>query len=117
MLLRPVKPCESGAHAGDSVVKRKRNPWYGVVWVIIWAAALIYFVWSGMFNQREAVAMFIAWAVLTGFTVYAVVRHVTLSRARTRQTTPSLPATTARNAPCPCGSGKKYKRCCGNTST
>jgi SEC-C motif-containing protein len=21
---------------------------------------------------------------------------------------------TARNAPCPCGSGKKYKRCCGN---
>jgi len=22
-------------------------------------------------------------------------------------------ATVARNAPCPCGSGKKYKRCCG----
>jgi hypothetical protein len=22
-----------------------------------------------------------------------------------------------RNAPCPCGSGKKYKRCCGNKST
>ncbi len=22
-----------------------------------------------------------------------------------------------RNEPCPCGSGKKYKRCCGSTST
>jgi hypothetical protein len=25
------------------------------------------------------------------------------------------PKEPARNAPCPCGSGKKYKRCCGNT--
>ena len=24
-------------------------------------------------------------------------------------------ASTSRNAPCPCGSGKKYKRCCGRT--
>jgi hypothetical protein len=24
-----------------------------------------------------------------------------------------MTATPARNAPCPCGSGKKYKRCCG----
>jgi SWIM/SEC-C metal-binding protein len=24
-----------------------------------------------------------------------------------------LTAGTARNAPCPCGSGKQYKRCCG----
>jgi preprotein translocase subunit SecA len=22
---------------------------------------------------------------------------------------------TPRNAPCPCGSGKKYKQCCGRT--
>ncbi|MBU4198610.1 MAG: SEC-C domain-containing protein, partial [Verrucomicrobia bacterium] len=22
---------------------------------------------------------------------------------------------TPRNAPCPCGSGKKYKRCCGSS--
>lgn len=26
---------------------------------------------------------------------------------------PSQPRPIARNAPCPCGSGKKYKRCCG----
>jgi uncharacterized protein YecA (UPF0149 family) len=23
---------------------------------------------------------------------------------------------TARNAPCPCNSGEKYKRCCGRTA-
>lgn len=26
---------------------------------------------------------------------------------------PPQPQKVARNAPCPCGSGKKYKRCCG----
>lgn len=26
-----------------------------------------------------------------------------------------LASTTPRNAPCPCGSGKKYKRCCGSS--
>ena len=29
------------------------------------------------------------------------------------QETQSEPAGTPRNAPCPCGSGQKYKRCCG----
>jgi len=36
--------------------------------------------------------------------------------AQTRPTTMLRPAKypgTARNAPCPCNSGKKYKRCCG----
>ena len=29
-------------------------------------------------------------------------------------TTPGFPRNTPRNAPCPCGSGAKFKRCCGN---
>jgi len=29
---------------------------------------------------------------------------------------PSATATIARSAPCPCGSGNKYKRCCGSAS-
>ncbi|MCW5982393.1 MAG: SEC-C domain-containing protein [Bryobacteraceae bacterium] len=29
---------------------------------------------------------------------------------------PTPPAPTPRNAPCPCGSGLKYKRCCGRTA-
>lgn len=27
---------------------------------------------------------------------------------------PAAPAKTGRNDPCPCGSGRKFKRCCGN---
>jgi uncharacterized protein YecA (UPF0149 family) len=27
--------------------------------------------------------------------------------------TPDFPFKVGRNHPCPCGSGKKYKRCCG----
>ena len=30
---------------------------------------------------------------------------------------PKLPAKTGRNEPCPCGSGKKFKKCCGQTTT
>ena len=33
-------------------------------------------------------------------------------RATTRRPARKFPGT-PRNAPCPCGSGKKYKRCCG----
>jgi hypothetical protein len=29
---------------------------------------------------------------------------------------PNLPVQTPRNAPCPCGSGAKYKRCCGRNA-
>src|ERR1700721_2723068 len=29
--------------------------------------------------------------------------------------TPALRMKTQRNDPCPCGSGKKYKKCCGQT--
>jgi hypothetical protein len=32
-----------------------------------------------------------------------------------RYVTPTPKAGPSRNAPCPCGSGKKYKRCCGRT--
>ena len=34
-------------------------------------------------------------------------------KAPASQTSPSTAAGTGRNAPCPCNSGKKYKRCCG----
>ncbi|MEQ8661147.1 MAG: UPF0149 family protein [Gammaproteobacteria bacterium] len=33
--------------------------------------------------------------------------------ARAAQRTPVRSAKTGRNEPCPCGSGKKYKKCCG----
>ena len=33
--------------------------------------------------------------------------------ARTNLEEPSIEKKVARNEPCPCGSGKKYKQCCG----
>ena len=33
----------------------------------------------------------------------------------TEASEPTRTAKVGRNAPCPCGSGKKYKRCCGAT--
>lgn len=34
-------------------------------------------------------------------------------RASTAAQPPPRPSGPTRNGPCPCGSGKKYKRCCG----
>jgi transposase-like protein len=36
--------------------------------------------------------------------------------ANARRPEPVLAGTVARSAPCPCGSGRKYKRCCGIAS-
>ncbi len=36
-----------------------------------------------------------------------------MRRKQTRQANPQQFATTNRNDPCPCGSGKKFKKCCG----
>ena len=51
-----------------------------------------------------------------------IVRAYRYSRANRRAATPDhvephgTPGKLGRNAPCPCGSGKKYKRCCGNVT-
>jgi uncharacterized protein YecA (UPF0149 family) len=35
---------------------------------------------------------------------------------RTREAVPAGASKIGRNQLCPCGSGKKYKRCCGKTA-
>jgi uncharacterized protein len=40
-------------------------------------------------------------------------RHGGMQSDPLRRTAPKV----GRNEPCPCGSGKKFKRCCGNSST
>ena len=39
----------------------------------------------------------------------AVEKKVSLPKVAVKRTAPKV----GRNDPCPCGSGKKYKRCCG----
>jgi AcrR family transcriptional regulator len=39
-----------------------------------------------------------------------------LQKAKQKQEEPPAAESIARSAPCPCGSGNKYKRCCGRSS-
>jgi hypothetical protein len=39
-----------------------------------------------------------------------------LQKAKQKQEEPPAAPPIARCAPCPCGSGNKYKRCCGKAS-
>ena len=45
--------------------------------------------------------------------VLPALRKLAQMRAERPQTHAPAPRKTGRNQPCPCGSGKKYKRCCG----
>jgi len=42
---------------------------------------------------------------------------ITLGLFKEDQTEKTSSVAVARNAPCPCGSGRKYKRCCGRDSS
>ncbi len=95
-------------------MKKIKSPWYGAVWILIWTAALGWFLLSGMFNTRECVGLIVVWLVLVGITVYLMVTQKTSSKGKARKPArASSPSVPSLNAPCPCGSGKKFKRCCG----
>lgn len=93
--------------------KFRQSPWYGVTWIGIWTVALGWFVVSGMFDAREIAGFGFVWLVMVGMTVYLLWKRRQIGRSAAPRNLPSAPATPALNAPCPCGSGKKYKRCCG----
>jgi TRAP-type C4-dicarboxylate transport system permease large subunit len=56
-------------------MKKLKSPWYGVLWIGIWTAALLWFLTSGMFTTRESVGLILVWLVLVGVTLYMLVRH------------------------------------------
>lgn len=97
-------------------MKKIKSPWYGVVWIVIWTAALIWFLTSGMFNPRESVGLALVWLIFVSITGYLIGQHLRLTRKAASLPPRQQPAVPSLNAPCPCGSGKKYKRCCGAPS-
>jgi lipopolysaccharide export LptBFGC system permease protein LptF len=94
-------------------MKKIKSPWYGIAWIVIWTIALALLLKFGGFNQRESIGLVLVWAVLVGITVYMLVRHLQEAGKQQGIAPRPSPATPALNAPCPCGSGMKYKRCCG----
>jgi TRAP-type C4-dicarboxylate transport system permease large subunit len=96
-------------------MKKIKSPWYGIGWIAVWTIALGWFLLSGLFNQRESIGLIAVWAVLVGTTVYVIYRYVKIhgwNWSATKSQTSSKIVLPALNGPCPCGSGKKYKRCC-----
>ncbi|HMK36960.1 MAG TPA: SEC-C metal-binding domain-containing protein [Desulfomonilaceae bacterium] len=92
-------------------MKKIKSPWYGVTWIGIWTAALIWFLCSGLFNRTESIGLVVVWGVMVGATLFVLAKHfANRTRAPVRISAP--PVSPALNGPCPCGSGKKYKRCC-----
>ncbi len=95
-------------------MKKIKSPWYGAVWILIWTAALFWFVLSGMFTTRESVGLIVVWLVMVGITVYLMITQRTAARRKARESvSANSPSAPSLNALCPCGSGKKFKRCCG----
>lgn len=97
-------------------MKKIKSPWYGVLWIVIWTAALVWFLTSGWFGTRECIALVLVWLVMVGVTVYTLILYFRLAPKATAKADPQpaqTPPAPGRNEPCPCGSGKKYKRCCG----
>lgn len=94
-------------------MKKIKSPWYGVAWIVIWTAALAWFLTSGRFNQRECIGLILVWLILVGITVYFLAQHLRQQKSKRAVKTVRATGSPSLNAPCPCGSGKKYKRCCG----
>jgi hypothetical protein len=91
-------------------MKKIKGPWYGYLWIGIWTAGLVWFLSVPFLNQREKIGLTIIWAVLVGATVYLLIKNYLANKRKPQKIAKPV---FALNAPCPCGSGKKYKRCCG----
>ncbi|MBI4965944.1 MAG: SEC-C domain-containing protein [Desulfomonile tiedjei] len=94
-------------------MKKIKSPWYGVVWIVIWTIGLAMLLKFGGFDQRESIGLILVWAVLVGVTGYLLARYLRMAHKRKSTEPKPSKAAPALNAPCPCGSGLKYKRCCG----
>jgi hypothetical protein len=98
-------------------MKKIKSPWYGFAWIVVWTAGLVWMLQLGIFDRTESIGLIIVWFVMVGITVYLLLQYLRreFKKQKVEKTIPA-PAEPARNALCSCGSGKKYKRCCGSPS-
>src|SRR5260370_11115937 len=67
-------------------------------------------------EKREKVIVHMAAGLLGACRYFRVHREAYAGATFTSEPRRNAPKV-GRNDPCPCGSGKKYKRCCGGTTT
>jgi uncharacterized protein len=65
-------------------------------------------------EKREDIKAHMAAGLLQSYRYFRAQRRVNASahRSEPRRSTPKV----GRNDPCPCGSGRKYKKCCGGAT-
>jgi hypothetical protein len=51
-------------------MKKIKSPYYGLLWILIWTAGIIWFIWTGIFSQRELTGLILVWLILVGVTSY-----------------------------------------------
>jgi toxin HigB-1 len=66
------------------------------------------------FEGEDAVLVDYSGLPLRGF--YAHAQSATSGKSSTRVSGDGVASKVGRNDPCPCGSGKKYKKCCGGAT-
>ena len=94
-------------------MKKIKSPYYAIFWIILWTIALIWFLASERFNTTESLGLIIMWVVMVGATVFVMFQAMRAQKRIKIQKAAAPPAKPGLNALCPCGSGKKFKRCCG----
>ncbi|MCL5124336.1 MAG: hypothetical protein M1511_07550 [Deltaproteobacteria bacterium] len=65
-------------------MKKIKSPYYGLLWILIWTAGIIWFLWTGIFNQRELAGLILVWLILVGITTYYIWINFKMKRTRFR---------------------------------
>lgn len=92
--------------------KKIKGPWYALLWIGIWSVSGLFFWFGPLFQWKEKVGLVIVCAILIAVTLFLLAKHYYEQRKKP-QPVKAIRMKPSLNAPCPCGSGKKYKRCCG----
>lgn len=63
-------------------MKKIKSPWYAFTWIIIWTVALLWFLKSGMFDEKESAGLIVVWIVMVGSTLYTLWKYYRLKENR-----------------------------------
>ncbi len=61
-------------------MKKIKSPYYGIVWILIWTAGIIWFIYTDIFSQRELTGLVLVWLILVGVTLYYVWMNFKMGR-------------------------------------
>ena len=66
-------------------MKKIKSPYYGLLWILIWTVGIIWFMYAGIFNQRELTGLVLVWLILVGVTLYFLWMNFKMTRNRSKK--------------------------------